>query len=257
MKVQTLFWLSIFTCSMGAAQLKEVKTGVYKWDELSKKESAERIGYKILEGYSTHLSFLEIHATTQQKGAKPSKPHVQDSIEELIIIKEGKMKMSIDGKSEILETGSAILIPPLTEQSMENVGDGPMTYYVIMFTAKKPMDIERSKKAGHTLFLDSKKLTTKKTKKGGRISYFDRPSAMYKKFEMHATHLDLGGPSYNPHNHLDTEIVIVIEGQTEMIINGEKYKGKAGDLYFIKSNEFHGISNLLDESCRYFAIRWY
>jgi mannose-6-phosphate isomerase-like protein (cupin superfamily) len=63
--------------------------------------------------------------------------------------------MTIDGVSEILETGSAILIPPLTEQSMENVGEGPMTYYVIMFTSKKPMNIERSKKAGHTLFLDS------------------------------------------------------------------------------------------------------
>lgn len=257
MKVQTLFWLLIFLGNMAAAQLQEVQTGVYKWDNLPKKESAERIGYKVLEGYSTHLSFLEIHATTQQKGAKPSKPHVQNSIEELIIIKEGTMKMTIDGKSEILETGSAILIPPLTEQSMENVGDGPMTYYVIMFTAKKPMDIERSKKAGHTLFLDSKKLITEKTKKGNRTSYFKRPTAMFERFEAHTTQLDSAGPSHKPHNHIDTELIIVVEGQTEMTINEEKYQGKAGDLYFVKSNAFHGISNASDKSCKYYAIRWY
>ena len=257
MKVQTLFWLSIFICNMGIAQLEEVKTGIYKWDDLPKKESAERIGYKVLEGFSTHLSYLEIHATTQQKGATPSKPHTQENIEELIILKEGKMKMTIDGVSEILEAGSAILIPPLTEQSMENIGDGPMTYYVIMFTSKKPMDIKRSKKAGHTLFLDSKKLITEKTKKGERANYFERPTAMYEHFEAHTTQLDSAGTSHKPHQHIDTELIIVIDGQTEMSINGEKYQGKAGDLYFVKSNEFHSISNLLDEPCRYYAIRWY
>lgn len=48
---------------------------------------------------------------------------------------------------------------------------------------------------------------------------------MYEKFEMHVTQLDSSGPSHKPHNHVDTEFVIVTEGQTEMIINGEKYKG--------------------------------
>lgn len=257
MKVQTLFWLSIFICKMGAAQLEEVKTGVYKWDELSKKESPERISYKVLEGFSTHFSFLEIHATTQKKGAKPANPHTQKNIEELIIVKEGIMKMTIDGVSEVLEAGSAILIPPLTEQSMENIGDSPLTYYVIMFTSKKPMDMDRSKKAGHTLFLDSKNLPRGKTKKGSSTPYFDRPTAMLERFEMHLTQLNISGPSHKPHSHLDSELIIVTEGQTEMEISGKKYKGKAGDSYFIKSKEFHEISNLLDQPCQYYAIRWY
>ncbi len=140
---------------------------------------------------------------------------------------------------------------------MENIGDSPLTYYVIMFTSKKAMDIDRSKKAGHTLFLDSKNLTWKKTKKGGSASYFDRPTAMSERFEMHVTQLNKIGPSHKPHNHIDSELIIVTEGQTEMEINGKKYKGKAGDLYFIKSNEFHEISNLLDQPCQYYAIRWH
>ena len=241
---------------MGIAQLKEVGSGVYKWDELPTKESPERVGRKILEGYSPHFEFLEIHATTQQKGAQPAKPHTQENIEELIIVKEGTMKMTIDGTSEVLKAGSIVIIPPLTEQSMENVGDGPLTYYVLMFTSKKAMDIDRSEKSGGALFLDSNKLVSKETKKGSSTPYFDRPTAMCEKFEMHATQLNKKGPSHKPHSHIDSEIVIIVSGQTQMTIDGTKYNGKAGDLYFVKSNEFHGISNIDDQPCRYYAIRW-
>jgi (S)-ureidoglycine aminohydrolase len=257
MKYQTLLWLSIIICEMGTAQLKEVETGVYKWEELPKKESPQRIGRKILEGRSPYFSFLEIHATTQEKGAKPAPPHTQENIEELIIVKEGLMKMTIDGVSEVLEAGSAVIIPPLTEQSMENVGDGPLTYYVFMYTSKKPMDIERNKKAGGALFLNVNSLMEKKSKKGSSSPYFNRSTAMCEKFEMHATRLNERGPSHEPHSHIDSEIILVVEGQTQMTIDGKEYSGEAGDLYFIPSNEFHGIANVGDQPCQYYALRWH
>ncbi|WP_149273272.1 cupin domain-containing protein [Pareuzebyella sediminis] len=257
MKFQSMLWPSILICTIGTSQLKEVETGVYKWNELPKKESPERISRKILEGYSPHFSFFEIHATTQAKGAKPAAPHTQKNIEELIVVKKGQMKMTIDGESKILSAGSVVLIPPLTEQSMENVGDGELTYYVIMFTANEPMDMERSKKAGHQLFLESSSLKSKETKKGSSTPYFERPSAMCKKFEMHATQLNGKGPSHEPHSHLDSELIIVLEGQTQMTINNKNYTGETGDVYFIRSNDFHGISNIGDQPCRYYAIRWH
>ena len=252
-----LIWLSILLSKLGMAQLKEVRSGIYKWDELSKKESPERIGRKILEGHSPHLKFLEIHATTQQRGAQPAASHTQKDIEELIIVKEGLMKMTIDGKSEVLKAGGAILIPPLAEQSMENIGNGPLTYYVIMFTSKKAMDIGRSEKAGGALFLNSEELTAKKIDVGSRVSYFDRGIAMCERFEMHTTQLDKKVQSHKPHRHIGSEIILVIEGETEMLIENTKYAGKAGDLYFIKSNDLHGISNIGDRPCRYYAIRWF
>lgn len=256
-KYRSLLWPTILVCTIGTGQLKEVETGVYKWDELPITERPDRTGRKILEGYSPHFSFLEIHATTQAKGAKPAPPHTQKNIEELIVVKEGTMKMTIDGESEILHAGSVVLIPPLTEQSMENVGDGELTYYVIMFTSKKPMDVERGKKAGHALFLEASSVVPKTTSKGSSTPYFDRPSAMCEKFEMHATQLNEKGPSHEPHSHLDSELIIVTEGETQMTINNKNYKGVAGDVYFIRSNDFHGISNIGDQPCRYYAIRWH
>lgn len=251
--------LTILLISMsfkGNAQLSEVESGVYKWAELPIKEGHQRIGRKIMKGSSPHFEFLGIHATTQEKGAKPSPPHTQKNKEELIIIKEGLMKMTLDGKSKILPAGSIILIPPMVEQSMENVGDGPMTYYVMIFQSKKAMNLERGVDAGGSMFMNFDDLEFETTSKGGRIHYFERPTAMCEKFEMHVTQLNKKGPSHKPHAHVDSEIILVIEGQTEMIIDGNTYTGSEGDLFLMKSNEFHGISNATNTPCRYFAFRW-
>lgn len=251
-----LLLLVINTSFIGMAQLKDVDSGVYKWSELPIKEGDKRVGRKIMEGSSPHFSFLEIHATTQDKGAKPAPPHTQENIEELVIVKEGRLKLTMNGKSEVLPKGSVGLIPPMTEQSMENVGEVPLTYYIMMFTSKKDMDIKRGQEAGGPLSVNFDDLQPEKTSKGSSISYFERPTAMCEYFEMHVTQLDRKGPSHKPHAHAESEIILVIEGQAEMTINGESYQGTKGDLFFMKSNEKHGISNIGDTPCRYYAFKW-
>lgn len=246
----------LFVSYMGIAQQEEVESGGYTWAELPTKESHQRIGRKIMEGNSPHFSFLEIHATTQEKGAKPSPMHTQENREEVVIVKEGLLKMTINGKSELLPAESVVLIPPMAEQTMENVGDGPLTYYVMMFISKKEMDLERSEQAGGALLVNANELVFKEHEKGGRIDYFDRETAMCEKFEMHLTQLKDKGPSHDPHSHFTSEIVLVLEGQTEMTIAGKTYSGTAGDLYLMKSNEVHAITNVGDAPCRYFAFTW-
>ena len=66
----------------------------------------------------------------------------------------------------MLPAGSIGVIPPLTEQSMENVGKGPLTYYIMMFTSKKDMDIQRGEDAGGPLFLNFNDLNPKKNGQG-------------------------------------------------------------------------------------------
>jgi quercetin dioxygenase-like cupin family protein len=241
---------------MVTAQLKEVESGVYTWTELPTKEGNQRISRKIMEGSSPHFSFLEVHATTQEKGAKPSPSHAQENKEEIIIVKEGSLKMTMNSVSEVLKAGSVALIPPMTNQSMENVGDGPLTYYVMMFTSKKDMDLDRDQKAGGPQFFNFKHLVFNENEKGARMDYFDRATAMCEKFEMHVTQLNQKGPSHEPHSHSTSEIIVMIEGQTEMTIAGKTYSGTNGDMFLIKSNELHAITNVEDKPCRYFAFSW-
>lgn len=248
--------LTLLFTFQSMAQLKPVSSGSYHWADFPVTKDNQREGRKIAEGTSAHFEYLEIHATTQEKGAVPRPPHTQTDREELLIIREGKMKVKIGNKSAVLGAGGVILIPPQEEQTFENVGDGPLTYYVFIFKSKKPMDLERSKKAGGALLLNRDSLEFKKSERGGGRKYFDRPTAMTDNFEMHVTQLDHKGPSHAPHQHVDTEVILVIEGNTTMTIDGKNYTAGPGDMYIMESETMHGISNAEDKTCSYFAFKW-
>lgn len=251
-----VFLFLVFISAQAMAQLKPIPSGVYHWVDIPVTKSADREGRKFMEGTTSEFEYFEIHASTQFKGALPRPPHAQTDIEELIFVKEGTLKFTMGAKSSVLGKGSIILIPPHEMQTLENVGNGPVTYYVIMFRAKKPMDMDRSAKAGGPLMLNADSLKFVPSAKGGGIKYFERPTAMLESFEMHLTELKGKGPSHAPHSHIDSELIIMLEGDTEMTIDGKTYKGTAGDIYLMNSNEMHGLSNIGDTPCKYLAIRW-
>jgi (S)-ureidoglycine aminohydrolase len=255
MRIACITVLCFFTLTT-MAQLKPVNGGVYTWTDLPVKTADDRESRKILEGSSTHLDYLEIHATTQFKGAKPSTAHANDDIEECIIVKEGKLKATIEGQNTVLGAGGVILLMPRQMHSIANVGDGNLTYYVMRYRAKKKMDLQRGQTSGGTLALNADSLEFKPSARGGGRAYFDRPTSMCERFEMHVTRLTKKGPSHDPHAHLETEIILVISGDTEMTLDGKEYKASAGDLYLMNSELLHGVRNAKDAPCEYFAFKW-
>jgi quercetin dioxygenase-like cupin family protein len=256
MKIISLLTLFIMSF-VSEAQLPSIAPGVYNWKDLPVKTSDGRESRRIFEGTTAQFDYFEIHATTQMKGAVPRPGHANKDIEELLIVKEGKVRMTINDKSETFGPGSAIIIIPQDMQALENVGDGPLTYYVMMYRFKKPMNLERGKSSGGSMMINAENLKFKPNERGGVTSYVERPTAVTENLEFHVTTLTKKGPSHNPHSHIDTEIILMIEGDTEMNIDQKMYKGTAGDLYFINSELFHGISNASETvPCRYFAIRW-
>jgi (S)-ureidoglycine aminohydrolase len=73
---------------------------------------------------------------------------------------------------------------------------------------------------------------------------------------MHTTTLKKKGPSHAPHQHIETEIMLVISGDVEMTIDGKDYQGSTGDLFIAESGKMHGIANASDKPCKYFAFKW-
>ncbi|MES2777159.1 MAG: cupin domain-containing protein [Bacteroidota bacterium] len=238
------------------AQLQPISSGVYHWNELPVKKDKFREGRKIVEGTTAEFSFFEIHASTQLPGAPPRLPHAQDSTEELIIVKEGQLTCTIGDKKTTLGPGSVLLIPPKEMQAFENNGDKPLTYYVFMFRSKKGLNMERSKMAGGPLLIHHDSLVYKEANNKGTRKYFERPTATCENYEMHITYLKVKGPSHAPHQHVDTEIILMIDGETEMTIDGKHYTAGPGDLYIAESGKMHGISNATDKPCSYFAFKW-
>ena len=257
MKITIVCILCLFAVSIKAQdQLSSVESGVYQWAEHPVTLSEKRESRNIMEGSSPHFEYLEMHATTQYPGAAPSTAHANSDIEEVIIVKEGVMEITIEGKSEVLGAGGVILLTPQNMHSLRNIGNENLTYYVMRYRSKKAMNIERGVLAGGALMLNSDSLVFKSSSKGGGRAYFDRPTAMCERFEMHVTQLDKKGPSHKPHAHVETEIILVISGQTEMTMDGKEYNATAGDFYFINSQLMHGVRNASDEPCTYFAFKW-
>jgi (S)-ureidoglycine aminohydrolase len=237
-------------------QQKPVESSVYVWNEAPVKAGEGRESRRILEGTSPHLEYLEIHATTQFPGARASNPHANDNVEECILIKEGTMKVTIEGKSKTLGPEGVVLLMPKQVHSMQNIGTTNLTYYVMRYRSKKGMDIERGISSGGSLMLNADSLPFKPSVRGGGRAYFDRQTSMCDRFEMHVTRLDKKGPSHDPHAHEETEIILILSGNAEITIDGRDYKGGERDFFLMNSNLKHGVRNAVDEPCTYFAFKW-
>lgn len=73
---------------------------------------------------------------------------------------------------------------------------------------------------------------------------------------MHVTTLLPGLESHDSHTHKAEEIILIIEGNTGMLIRNGQYKADAGDLYYLGSNVLHGIKNIGTVPTTYFAYQW-
>jgi (S)-ureidoglycine aminohydrolase len=253
----SLLHLLVFTAS-AQQDLKPIPSGVYRWAEHPVKTGATGEGRKILEGTSPHFEYLEMHATTQFPGAVPRDLHASADLEECIIVKAGTMKVTIDGESKVLGAGGVVLVMPQQMHTIQNVGDDNLTYYMMRYRSKNPVNIERGILGGGSMMLNTDSLVYKPSADGRKAgkAYFDRATSMCERFEMHITYLNQKGPSHAPHQHIETEIILIISGEMEMTIDGNKYAGGAGDFYFANSQEMHGIANATDNPCSYFAFKW-
>jgi (S)-ureidoglycine aminohydrolase len=124
------------------------------------------------------------------------------------------------------------------------------------YRSRLPADKERSKRAGGSIIKDWSKIEFKAHDRGGVRSFFERPTAMLKRLEMHVTTLNAGLKSHEPHTHPAKEIIVMTEGNTEMQIGEKFFKGREGSVYFLESGILHGIRNTGTTSCTYFAIQF-
>jgi len=249
----------IFSCLYAllvTAQQEPVQPGVYPWEDPVIASGAFKGSRKILEGVSPHFDYINIHSTSQLPGAQPSIEHVNEDAEACILIKEGQMKVTIEGKTSILGPQDVLLLLPQQMHSIENIGNTKLTYYVMKYRSKNKMDLERGEAAGGSVIVHNDDLTISLSSKGSGSSYFDRPTAMCERFEMHTTQLMQKGPSHTSHSHIETEIILMLSGTTNMTIDGKEYSAQEGDFYFINSELLHGVRNATEAPCSYFAFKW-
>src|SRR6187455_2808537 len=147
--MKKLFFLLFITNAFAATAQKNdsILSGVYYWNKLEPVKEDTRVRRQVLEGKTFALENFEIHTSTLEPGKAPHPPHTHADQEELMILKEGQVKITIAGQSKILGPGSIAFAMPGDEYGIANAGKTEATYYILKYKGRLP-NIERGKQAG-------------------------------------------------------------------------------------------------------------
>lgn len=255
LKKFSLLALSMLSAGSLIAQTK-IASQVYNWNDLKIEKTETNERRQVLEGSTTDLEYLEIHTSTLEPGKAPHANHTHDDMEEFVIIRDGKLKVTIKDQTKILGPGSVALAIPGEEHGFVNGGDTKATYCVLRFKSRTPLNKERGIKAGGSFMIDWNDVPMVESERGGRRQIFDRATSMFGRFEMHVTTLNKGLVSHAPHTHRAEEIILLIKGDAEMQIGDSQNKTSPGGLVFLGSQVSHALKNTGDGQCEYFAFQW-
>jgi mannose-6-phosphate isomerase-like protein (cupin superfamily) len=104
---------------------------VFSYDDMTAKTAPSgAVSRRAFTGTLATGEAISAHETMQPAGAAPNPAHrIQHS--ELILVEEGTLDYTHDGKTERAGAGSIIYVALGTLHSVRNVGDGPAKYVVI------------------------------------------------------------------------------------------------------------------------------
>ena len=115
-----------------------LRSGVFPWETLTAKTSKTGEGRAVLNGSTVTLKNLESHITTVNAGEASHGAHVHPD-EEVVIVREGTIEFTINGKPERAGPGSVAFFASNDLHGMRNVGGTRASYHVIrMVTAATP-----------------------------------------------------------------------------------------------------------------------
>ena len=252
----TCFFLMLYISSASFAQTDTIPSGVYHIKKLPVLKDSSRYRIQIMDGYTPYLSNMEVHITMLEPGKSAHPPHNHANTEELIIVKEGKLKVTIAGKTKILGAGGVAMAMPGDMHGAVNESREKVSYYLLKYTKKGTDSIVPNAKAIPSILVDWNDLAAQQNERVYRRQHFNRPTVLFEKFDMHVTTLKPNQVSHAPHTHRQEEIIIVRKGNIEMQIGNTFQKARPGDLIFLNSNIPHALKNLSKGECEYFAFQW-
>jgi (S)-ureidoglycine aminohydrolase len=234
-----------------SAQNLQLQSGVKRLKRIPAPGHSELL----IDAATTDLAHLKVEVVTVAPGAPlhSASPH---SDEELIIVKTGTFRATVNGHRRTLGPAGVVVIMPNDAHDLENAGKEPLTCYVFTYRAKLAPDSARARKAGGSFMVDWSDVVLQKTETGGVRRTFDRATSMLDRFEMHASLLNAGLTNHAAHSHRAEEVVVMLRGDVSMLIGDKRETATAGDIYFLGSQLPHSLDNIGKGPAEYFAFQW-
>jgi (S)-ureidoglycine aminohydrolase len=251
-KLKIFFLLLLFVPVIIFAQQDSVLSGAYAW-KLPIPQHNRISTAVLLEGTVHDFKWLQITSSVITS-EKKFKQQVAASYEQLIIIKSGSLTISFNDSTYELTANSVAVLMPGQKYSIRKTGKGAVEFFSMKYTSKKPVDAQRNNKSFVKIW---EAIPFKPNSNGGgRRDFFEQPTPMQQRFEMHVTTLKEGLKSHEPHTHRAEEIVWLLEGETEMQLGNGIVKTTVGGFYYLGSNVSHAIRDIGTKPATYFAFQF-
>lgn len=124
------FLLPALAASSAAAQQTGSPSKTYRFEDLPVRANGLNRQRSVLQG-KTHAGFpIDLHETELAPGQAPHPPH-HHVHEEMVLIREGTMEVTIAGRSVNLGPGSVAYVASNEEHGWRNAGTGRAHYFVL------------------------------------------------------------------------------------------------------------------------------
>lgn len=122
--------LPVLVAAKAAGQSRALASQMHRYEDLKVQVNGPNRGRAILEGETHEGVAIELHETELAPGQTPHPPH-HHVHEEMILVREGTMEVTIAGKSAKLEPGSVGFVASGEEHGWRNVGTERARYFVL------------------------------------------------------------------------------------------------------------------------------
>ena len=128
---------ALAVASVATAQTPALPSKTYDFDDLPIRTNGLNKARAVLDG-TTHGGYpVEMHITELAPGLAPHPPH-HHAHEEMIMIREGTLEVTISGTSKKLGPGSVAYVASNEEHGWRNVGTTRAQYFVLALGRENP-----------------------------------------------------------------------------------------------------------------------
>jgi quercetin dioxygenase-like cupin family protein len=233
---------------------------VFKFETLATRADADGLRREVTNQPTATLDRFEAHIITLNPGRLSPDPPRQPQ-EELFILTEGTLKVTVNGRAQTVGAGSVGFFASNDLHRLENVGATPATCFVFNFTtaatysapAAGAVATARPGCLASGVF-DWEKLAVLPLPTGRRRDIISSPTVTCTNLDCRAYVLLPGESPNPPHHHPDESFIVVTRGLLDVTIKGVTQRVGPGGICFFASNDEHGLKNSSPTPVSYYGV---
>lgn len=121
---------ALMASSALASEKHYLPSRVYEFDELPVRHSGNNTFRPVLDGLTHENCRIELHESNLAPGDMPHPPH-HHRHEEMFLVRQGMLEITINGKSSKAGPGSVAYISSNDEHGIRNAGNDHAQYFVL------------------------------------------------------------------------------------------------------------------------------